>query len=400
MISLKKKSAPEFLPNNRVKLIRAGKDYFDLLLQLINSAIESIHLQTYIFESDETGWMVANALIAAAKRNVAVYLIADGYASQHISNNLLKELKEAGVHFRFFEPLFKSKHFYFGRRMHHKILLTDSRFSLVGGINISNHYNDMPNHRAWLDFSLFAEGEIAKPLCVLCWKTWNNFPFHMEAPDCENKKIDFRFSENESMRVRMRRNDWVRRKNEISATYVQMLLNVTSDITILCSYFLPGATIRRLLKEAAKRGVQIRLITAGPSDVMLAKHAERWLYDMLLRNNIKIFEYQPSILHAKIAVCDSKWMTIGSYNINDISAHASIELNLDVQNEAFAIQTENNLEAIIQNDCIPITMEQHRTAKNIYNQLLRWISYHSIRVIFHFVTFYYKRTSYPKKSAD
>ena len=93
--------------------------------------------------------------------------------------------------------------------------------------------------------------------------------------------------------------------------------------------------MRRLLTNAAKRGVKIKVITAGPSDIMLAKHAERWMYDWLLRNKIELYEYQPAILHAKVAVCDSEWITIGSYNLNNISAYASIELNLDVHNADF-----------------------------------------------------------------
>jgi cardiolipin synthase len=100
-----------------------------------------------------------------------VYLLADGYASQGLSKKLIHELKDAGVNFRFFEPVYRSKYFYFGRRLHHKILVVDTQYAMIGGINISNRYNDMPGHPAWLDFALFVEGEIAKELCILCWKT-------------------------------------------------------------------------------------------------------------------------------------------------------------------------------------------------------------------------------------
>ena len=102
----------------------------------------------------------------------------------------------------------------------------------------------------------------------------------------------------------MRRNDWVRGKNEISATYSEMFRNARSHITILCSYFLPGKLIRGLLSNAAKRGVKIKVVIAGSSDIMLAKYAERWMYDWLLRNKIELYEYQPAILNAKVAVCE------------------------------------------------------------------------------------------------
>lgn len=163
-------AASSFTTQNTVQLVRGGKYYFDLLLQLIGNASESIHLQTYIYDDDETGCMVADALMAAAKRNVQVYLLADGYASQVMSKKIITELKEAGVHFRFFEPFFTSKHFYFGRRMHHKVFVADARFALVGGINIANRYNDMPGKTAWLDFALYAEGELLKSFVCFAGK--------------------------------------------------------------------------------------------------------------------------------------------------------------------------------------------------------------------------------------
>jgi cardiolipin synthase len=384
---------PEFKPLNRVKLVRGGKEYFDLLLELINKASESIHLQTYIYDDDETGRQVADALKAAAKRNVSVYLLTDGYASQVMAQHFINELKGSGVHFRFFEPVFRSKHFYFGRRLHHKIFVADTKFALVGGINITNRYNDMPGKPAWMDFALYAEGEISKDLCVLCWKTWNGFPLKMGLTPCEEKQLLFDFNIEETSPVRMRRNDWVRRKNEISLTYFEMFRNAQSHITIMCSYFLPGKTIRRLLRNAARRGVKIKIITAGPSDVMLAKHAERWMYDWLLRNKIELYEYQPAVLHAKVAVCDSEWLSIGSYNVNDISAYASIELNLDVRQSDFAKEVEQKLEAIVQNECVHITEEKHVRTKNIFKQFIRWFSYEFIRFGFYMFTFYYKQRS-------
>jgi cardiolipin synthase A/B len=378
---------------NKIKLVPGGKGYFNILLHLIGQATESIHLQTYIFDDDETGKEVADALKRAVKRNVAVYLLADGYASQRMEQRFIDDLRAAGIHFRFFEPFFKSRHFYFGRRMHHKVFVVDAKYAMVGGINVANHYNDIPNDRAWLDFALYAEGEIAKELCVLCWKTWNNFPAKMGITPCEERQLSFSFSEEEKTLVRMRRNDWVRRKNEITATYAEMLRNATAHITIMCSYFLPGRILRRLLSNAAKRGVTIKVVTAGQSDILLTKHAERWLYDWLLRNNIALFEYQPAILHAKVTTCDNEWCTVGSYNVNDISTYASIELNLDVHNTVFTTQLEDLIKDIIRNDCIAITHQKHIITKNVFNQFVRWFSYHFIRVVFYMFTFYFKKRS-------
>ncbi len=391
MSAANKKYNSGYSAQNKVRLVRGGREYFDLLVDLINRATESIHLQTYIYDDDETGIGVADALKDAARRNLEVYLLTDGYASQVMSKKLINELQEAGVHFRFFEPFFRSKNFYFGRRMHHKVFVADARYALVGGINIADRYNDLSGKRAWLDFALFAEGNIAKDLCVLCWKTWNGFPAKMGITPCEEKQLSFNLNEDELSQVRMRRNDWVRRKNEISATYIEMLRNAKSHVTILCSYFLPGKIIRRLLSNAVKRGVKIKVIIAGPSDIMLAKHAERWMYDWLLRNKIELYEYQPAVLHAKVAVCDSLWLTIGSYNVNNISAYASIELNLDILDSKLAASTEQELEHIVQNESVEITKEKHIKARNIFIQFTRWFSYQFIRVVFYMLTFYFKR---------
>ena len=385
------KNAGTYSIQNKVKVIYGGKEYFDLLLSMINAATESIHLQTYIYGDDATGLLVADALKAAAKREVEVHLLTDGYASQHLSKKFIDGLAEAGVHFRFFEPLLKSHHYYFGRRLHQKVFVADGKYAIVGGRNIADRYNDLPGSTAWLDFALYAAGEVATELCVLCWKTWNGFPVKMDITPCEKKQLVFSFSEHETTSIRVRRNDWVRRKNEISATYIEMLRQSQSHITILCSYFLPGKIIRRLLKHAAKRGVKITVITAGPSDVILAKNAERWLYDWLLRNNIKLYEYQPAILHAKVAVCDGEWLTIGSYNINNISAYASIELNLDVRNATLAASLDQTMETIIKKDCVAITSEGHIHTKNIFKQFIRWGSYQFIRIAFYVLTFYFKQ---------
>lgn len=389
--ALKQQAVPFCTVNNKASLVCGGKEYFDRLLFLINHAEESIHLQTYIFADDETGVLVADALKAAAWRNVSVHLLADGYASQALTKKFIDGLKDAGIQFRYFEPFFRSRQFYFGRRLHHKVFVADGKYALAGGINIANRYNDLPGNRAWLDFALYAEGEIAKELCVLCWKTWNDFPEKMGLTPCEKKEIRYNFSAEETCKTCMRRNDWIRRKNEISATYIDMFRHARSHIVIVCSYFLPGKVIRRLLKNASRRGVKIIVITAGQSDVKLAKYAERWMYDWLLRNNIELFEYQPSVLHAKVSVCDGEWFTIGSYNINNISAYASIELNIDVHNVALALQVQRLFETIVQKDCTHITKQQHRQTKNIFKQFGRWCSYEIIRIIFYIVTFNFKQ---------
>jgi len=191
--------------------------------------------------------------------------------------------------------------------------------------------------------------------------------------------------------VRMRRNDWVRRKNQITRTYLQLLNQSKNQVTILCSYFLPGRLMRNSLRKAWTRGVQIKVIVAGRSDVMLAKRAERWDYDWLLRNGIELYEYQKNILHGKVATADDLWMTIGSFNVNDLSTYASIELNLDVDDAGFAKQTREVMEQIIEKDCKQVTLESLTHSRNVFNRLANWGSYRLVRIIYFLFTFYFRQ---------
>ena len=387
----KDKNTKAYSNLNRGKLVRGGKEYFDTLLQLIDNAKESIHLQTYIFGNDKTGRMVADALKNAAKRKVQVYLMADGFASNSLPDEFTAELESNGINFRFFEPVFKSSNFYVGRRMHHKVLVVDTWYAMVGGVNIADRYNDIDGIPAWLDFAVHIQGDIAKQLCILCWKTWKGFPVKIDISTCEKKQSELTISESDCCDMRMRRNDWVRRKNEISASYKEMLRHSKSQVTILCSYFLPGKMMRRQIRLATRRGVQVRVIAAGISDVKVAKYAERWLYDWLLRNKVELYEYQKTVLHGKLAVCDDAWITIGSYNINDLSAYASIELNIDIKDPKIAGSTRKMMDEIIANDCIHITEQLQNKTNNIFQKLGRWSSYLFIRASLRLFTFYFKQ---------
>ncbi|WP_315817346.1 phospholipase D-like domain-containing protein [Paraflavitalea speifideaquila] len=156
--------------------------------------------------------------------------------------------------------------------------------------------------------------------------------------------------------------------------------------------------VRKKMARAARRGVKIKLVLAGISDVKLAKHAERYIYRWIFRNNIEVYEYKLSVLHAKIATYDGKWATIGSYNVNNISAFASIELNLDVQEEIFAQSMQQHIEQVIGEDCERITEEDYRIRYNFLKRLYQQCCYQVIRILFFLFTFYFKQRSF--KTAD
>jgi len=378
--------------HNKVKLVRGGRDYFLLLLELIENARHSIHLQTYIYEHDETGKLVADALMKAAKRGVKVYMLLDGYASQDLDKEFIQQLKSSGIQFRWFEPVFRSPYFYFGRRLHHKLVVTDALHSLVGGVNISNRYNDMPGEKAWLDWALYSEGEVSAELFNLCVDFWNKSGWGKKKNQLLNEDAAVKVNSAECL-VRVRRNDWVRGKNQISRSYFEMFKKAQSHITIMSSYFLPGRPFRKSMANAVKRGVSIKVIAAGPSDVATAKHAERYLYRWMFKNNIELYEYQPNILHGKLSTYDSKFVTVGSYNVNNISAYASVELNLDVQDSSFAKQVEETLNTIIAADCKRITEKEFELHNTFLKRVWQRICYDAVRLIFYLFTFYFKQRS-------
>ena len=381
-------SASFYSLRNRVKLVHGGSTYFAVMIDMIREASHTIHLQTYIYEQDETGVMVAEELMAASRRSVKVFMLLDGYASRHLPSDFISQLRDSGIHFRFFEPILKGDSFYFGRRLHHKVLVCDSLFSLVGGINISNRYNDMPGQPAWLDWAVHAEGEVSYELFKVCAEFWYRSPKLVRAAVASTPPISF--PETWHCAVKVRRNDWVRRRNQISRSYIEMFNSAEKQIFIMSSYFLPGRVMRRNMALAAKRGVNISLILAGTSDVPIAKYAERFIYRWMLRNGVRIYEYPKYVLHAKLSTYDEKWVTVGSYNVNDISAYASIELNLDVMDRDFALEATKWMTLTIERDCIRITDDYIRQY-NLVTRFLQWWSYEVFRAIFFVFTFYFKQ---------
>jgi cardiolipin synthase len=273
--------------------------------------------------------------------------------------------------------------------MHHKVLVVDGHYGLVGGINISNRYNDIDDDPAWLDWALYLEGPAAGALFKVCIDVWAR-PGQMALKRSLRHELP-PVPPPGSSQLRIRRNDWVKRKHQISRSYIDMLKRATSTVIIMSGYFLPGTIIRHHLSRAAKRGIEIKVMVAGKSDVPLAKHAERYMYRWLLKRNIRLYEYNGSVLHGKMATRDKKWVTIGSYNVNDISAYASVELNVDVNNAEFATLVHQQLESIIEKDCVLVTEEDYNKRYNIFQRFIQYCSYWLVRIIFYLFTFYFKQ---------
>ena len=375
--------------HNRVSLIKGGSPYFNALFEIIDNAQKSFQLQVYIYEEDHTGLEVATHLMNAADRGVKVQLLLDGYASSGLSSGFRKKIKNKGIQLRFFEPLLKSEKFYFGRRLHHKIAVADGTIALVGGINISDRYNDVPGQSAWLDWAIRVEGEAAFELYTICNQFYDKKT--NDLIELDRNSIMNSLDTNTNFPVRIRRNDWVKNLNEISASYMEMFKNAENDIIIMSSYFIPGSFFKKNIIKALNRGVNIKLILAGMSDLGIAKYAEKYLYRWAIRHGIEIYEYKHNVLHGKIAVSDKKFVTAGSYNINDISALASVELNLDIQENEFATHVYNTLREIIKDECVRISPIKVIRSYSMYDRWMQWISYESFRLVFTLFTFYFRR---------
>jgi cardiolipin synthase len=267
--------------------------------------------------------------------------------------------------------------------MHEKIVIIDESVALVGGINFADRYNDVEGSPSWLDYALYVQGEAAYRLFQYCYTQWTN---KTVLPSLTARNFP-----KENCSVRIRFNDWVKGNNQIWRTYFNLFNVAEKSITIMCSYFLPGRVLRKRLSLASKRGVKVKLILAGPSDVMLAKYAERYLYRWMLKNDIDIYEYQPSVLHAKMMAVDDHWVTIGSFNVNNISAYASMEMNFDVRNRPFAYSVQQLMDSIIEKDCIQVTKKSPVFNTSFLRKFAQKSSYELIRVILNLSTFYFKQ---------
>lgn len=385
---------------NRLQLVRSGKDYFDLLKHLLARAEDSVYIQVYIFDDDETGRQVVDELKSAVKRGVRVYLLVDGFGVR-MSHAFIRDICAVGIFFRKFQPLFSGSNIYLGRRLHNKLVVVDGVYSLVGGRNIADYYNDLPGSPAWLDMAVFITGDACAELEKLCVSMWNTvFGKGTKAVPTAQEVLESRRQMLElpnDVPVDVRRNDWIRGKTEILNSYYQMFANAQKEVIVMGSYFLPGYKLRKKMQEAARR-CRIVVVVTGVSDIWLAKYAERYLYNWMIRNKIEVYEYTRNVLHAKVALCDESFLTIGSFNVNNISAHVSVELNVDIRAESFVGEVKEILRNIISTDCAKVEKPDFSFSFNLFARLAERVAYETVRLMLYLVTFYYKRST-PKTEA-
>ncbi|MBD66292.1 MAG: hypothetical protein CME62_13865 [Halobacteriovoraceae bacterium] len=334
-----------FTQKNSISLIKNGKPFIEANIHHINSAKKFILLHTYIFRVDEVTGPVIHALYEAARRGVAIYIIADGYGSMGLPSDFLESLEEAGIYFKYFKPL--SPFNQVGRRMHQKVLLIDNQRCLLGGINLSKEYNLPEEMDPWLDYACALEGEEVKNVYKRIKK------FYLEY--FPEKKSQFKLYNKinprpaiETCLIKTNVNDWTRYKTEIFKSYLSAIRGAKESIYLLAPYFIPSRKLLFELKKARRRGVEVHLILGQNSDHKIVQKVEQYFFKWYIMNDLKIYEWPKSIVHGKLALIDQRWVTIGSYNHNYISKFGNIEINLEVINRNFSEIVSQEFQSILQ----------------------------------------------------
>ena len=331
--------------NNRVKLVKNGPEYIKACIELIREAKEKILFHTYIFEEDEVTAPVAEELIKKAREGVKVFFLIDGFGSPELGAELKARFNKAGIHWDVFAPVFSRRMEHIGRRLHQKVLVCDNNKALTGGINLAAKFICPTGDNPWLDYAILIEGEEVYRLQRKILRLYRkHFPSQKSFLRESLAKESFNFEPKVPARALV--NDFMRFKTEIHRSFIKALRESKESIKITATYFLPGKRLLRELKRAAKRGVKIELIFAERSDHRWERWPSRYLYSWYLENNLEIYEWGDSILHAKAALVDNKWVSIGSYNHNYVSRYGCLELNVEVLNDQFAQEMDLEFERI------------------------------------------------------
>lgn len=325
-------------------LLRNGEEYFPRLLAAIESAQDSVYLETYIYEADGSGRQISDALQSAARRGIAVRLLLDGFGSAALPQGWVDELRAAGVEVLWFRQevgRFSWQRYHL-RRLHRKLVLIDAHTAFIGGINI---IDDLPQgmDAPRLDYAVEVKGDVVNDIHVSMRRLWLLVAwthFHRRG---EREKIRQLQRSSGQQQVVFLARDSLRHRRDIERAYLKAITHAQSEIIIANAYFLPGRSFRRALLDAAKRGVRVVLFLQGKVEYRLQHYATLALYDEFLRAGIEIHEYRASFLHAKVAVVDGEWSTIGSSNIDPFSLWLAREANLAVHDKAFASHLRDDL---------------------------------------------------------
>jgi len=340
----------QFTGGNRITLLRSGEKYFPALEAACDAARHEIHVETYIFEDDVAGRRIAAALARAARRGVATHVLVDGYGSKTLNPGLVSEMQRAGVRLLVYRPdispwTFRRQRL---RRMHRKVAVIDARLAFVGGINIIDDMHTPRQKPPRFDYAVRVEGPLVASVHPVVKRLWALVEFTHFGDDWHSQPVPGpdetpRGDQSAAFLVR----DNLGHRSDIEEAYLEAISGARSEILIANAYFFPGLSFRRALMEAASRGVRVMLLLQGRVEYMLLHYASRALYGAFLDAGIEIYEYHSSFLHAKVAVIDRRWATVGSSNIDPFSFLLAREANVVIDDQAFAAELRDDLGSVM-----------------------------------------------------
>lgn len=375
--------ATEFLPGNRLKLLNSGGEYFPALIAAIESATLEIYLESYIFADDEVGHEVTGALCRAARRGVQVKVTVDGFGGQNFSADFLPRLSEAGVRAMVYRPEIGRFHIrrHRLRRLHRKLVVIDARIAFVGGINIVDDNNAPEDMRPRYDYAACIEGPTVRQVhhaVRRMWEivSWVNFKRRFRLAPLNTLSYQIAGSQSAAFLIR----DNIRHRNDILHAYIAAINAAENEILIANAYFLPGVRFGLALQAAAKRGVKISVLLQGKTDHPMLRYATQALYGAALSNGIRIFEYEKSFMHAKVAVIDGHWATVGSSNIDPFSLLMAKEANLVVRDSLFAGELQASIREAITSGGREMGLEE-MSRQPWHSRFMRWLSYVLVRAL-------------------
>src|SRR6185436_8850363 len=323
---------------NRVEILKNGVCFFPVMLAAIRGAKKSINLEFYIYWDGEIGRMFAEALAERARAGVKVNVILDAVGSSPMSHDLIDFLQRNGINVEWYHPLRWYTIRRFNHRTHRKILIVDGRIGFSGGVGIADEWQgdaDSPNH--WRETVARIEGPAVAQMQSAFMDNWVKSRGELLVGLDYFPLLDPRGTH----LAQVVKSSPSEGSSAVKLMYIVSIVSAVRSIYIANAYFLPDTDTVRALEGAVRRGVDVRVLVPGEhTDVPIVRLAGRWQYDRLLRRRIRIFEYQPTMMHAKTMVVDGIWSTIGSSNFDERSFRLNDEVNVNIYDEGVAAQME------------------------------------------------------------
>jgi cardiolipin synthase len=372
-----------FMPGNAIGLLRNGTEYFPALISAIDGATAQVWLETYIFADDPSGRAVADALARAAQRGVTVRVLVDGWGARHyLSAALEKKMVDSGVLLMKYRPevapwQFRSHRL---RRLHRKLCHVDGRIAFVGGINVIDDMHTPGHKPPRVDFAVSVRGPLLVPIAVTMQRVWAIVEIaQLKSSDVPLFPEAWKSARAGTQTAKFVIRDNLRYRRDIERAYLAAIRTARSEILIATAYFFPGADFRRALIAAVARGVKVTLLLQERVEYRLLHYASRALYGQLLSAGVAIQEYHRSFLHAKVAVVDDRWATVGSSNIDPFSFLMGREANVFVRDPQFADHLRLELLAMIDGGARPVPRERW-AERSRFVQAVSWVAYGVVRV--------------------